>query len=285
VSANWGYVAGVAAFLLSAAQLGPVVALISRLGRGTWGTSLEPIADRYALAGVVTAPLFILVLGQLPDWRGRASIWFDWPGAPQVWDSVAIVGLALAGIGLLAIQRRTKLHRMRTRPVILVGALYTMLAVFVHLLVSSDLAISLVPGWHSAVVPASQVASGLEAAIALVVLTAAITRATNTHAMAAAGKLLLAFALLWFYFFWCELLTDWYGRTPDEQAILGLLFGGPSLVPFTVAFACMFALPLLVLMWNAARNSPRVVTGVAALIVFGSLVDRLRLYVGAWSWV
>src|SRR5207237_1242067 len=35
--------------------------------------------------------------------------------------------------------------------------------------------------------------------------------------------------------------------------------------------------------WNSARNSPRVVFGVATLILFGSLVDRLRLYVGAWS--
>jgi Ni/Fe-hydrogenase subunit HybB-like protein len=99
----------------------------------------------------------------------------------------------------------------------------------------------------------------------------------------ASAKLLLALALLWFYFVWCELLTYWYGRTPDEQGLLGLFMFGPGAGLFLVAAVCEFVAPVLVLMWAGARAHTGVVAGVAAMVVVGSYVDRLRLYLGAWS--
>ena len=208
--ARWGYLAAMVAFLISAAQLAPALALTSRLGRGFWGAPLRRIADLFALAGIVTAPMLVILLQQLPDWTGRASIWSDWPGAPRVWDAIAAVGLALTGIALVYFttwpDRRpgtTRQWRVLTSGLIALGAFYTMLAVFLHLLVASDLALSLVPGWHSAVIPAYHVVSGFEAAVALVVLTLAFLRPDTPMApetFRACAKLLLALALLWFYF-------------------------------------------------------------------------------------
>jgi Ni/Fe-hydrogenase subunit HybB-like protein len=293
--ARWGYLAATTAFVLGAAQLAPVLAFVSRLGRGFWGAPLRRIADLFALAGLVTAPLLIVLLQQLPDWLGRPSIWSDWPGAPRVWDAVAAVALALTGAGLVWLTTRPERHparwsgasrqwRVLTTGLVAMGAFYTMLAVFVHLLVSSDLALSLVPGWHSAVIPAYHVVSGFEAAVALVIVATAMVRPeAHLETFHASAKLLLALALLWFYLVWCELLTYWYGRTPDEQGLLSLFMFGPGSGLFLVAFVCEFLAPVLVLMWNAARSNNRAVTGVAAVVVIGSYVDRLRLYVGAWS--
>jgi hypothetical protein len=280
---RWGYVAATLTFLLSAAQLAPVLSTATRLGRGYWGAGLRRLADIFGLAGIITAPLLVVVLIQLPDWRGRPSIWFDWPGAPGVYDAAAAIGLAIAGAGLVAIttwpehrgrswQGTPTRWRVLTRGTIALGGLYILLAVFVHLLLVSDLAISLVPGWHSGVVPPYHVASGFEAAVALVVVGVAMARGLNERISRTCAKLLLALALLWFYFVWCELLTDWYGATPDERSTLELFMFGPGAGLFIAASVCELVVPLAVLIWNPARSSPRVVTLVAAVVVVGNLL-------------
>jgi hypothetical protein len=293
--ARWGYLAATLAFLLGAAQLAPALAFVSRLGRGFWGAPLRRTADVFALAGLVTAPVLIILLQQLPDWLGRPSIWSDWPGAPRVWDASAAVALALTGATLVWLTSRpdrcppgwsgaTRQWRIVGKGVIALGAFYSMLAVFAHLLVSSDLALSLVPAWHSAVIPAYHVVSGFEAAVALVIVATAILRPqAHLDTFHASAKLLLALALLWFYFVWCELLTYWYGRTPDEQSLLALFMFGPGSGLFVVAAVCEFVAPVMVLIWNGARANAAVVTSVATVIVIGNYVDRLRLYLPAWT--
>src|SRR5919199_2735411 len=182
---RWGYVAGTAVFVLSACQVAPAVAFTTRLGRGFWGAPLRRVADVFGLSGLISAPVLVLLLLELPDWHDRPSIWFDWPGAPVAWDAIAVLGLAVAGAALVWFgtwpERRTarwvgttRQWRALTRGLIVLGALYCLLLVFVHLLVASDLALSLVPGWHSAVMPAYQVVSAYEAAVALAVVGLAV---------------------------------------------------------------------------------------------------------------
>ena len=291
---GWGYIAATLSFLLSAGQTAPVLSMASRVGRGYWGVRLRRIADLLALTGLITAPLLIVLMTRLPDWRGRPSIWFDWLGAPGVWDAIAAMGLAIAGVGLVWVvtwpERRglqwagtPTQWRVLTRGTIALGALYTMLVVFVHMVIVSDLAMSLVPGWRSAVIPPYHAISGFEAGIAMVVVGLAAVGQLDARLGRSCAKLLLTLGLLWFYFVWCELLTNWYGRTPDEQSFLSLFMFGPGAGLFFVSVLCEFLVPLLVLMWNGARSSPRMVTTVAAVIILGSFADRLRLYVAAWS--
>jgi Ni/Fe-hydrogenase subunit HybB-like protein len=167
--------------------------------------------------------------------------------------------------------------------VLTLGALYTMLVVFVHLLFMSDFGLSLVPGWHSAVMPAYHAVSGFEIAIGMVVVLLGAARHLDARMARSCAKLMLSLGLLWFYFTWCELLTQWYGRTPDEQSLLALFMFGPGSALFAVAVVCEFLAPTLVLIWNPARSSPTVLTGVATVVVLGGFVDRLRLFVGAWT--
>jgi hypothetical protein len=324
--ARWGYTAATTVFLLSTAQAAPPLALASRLGRGWWGVPLRRLAECGALAGVVTAPALILLETHLPDWRERPSIWQGWPGAPQVWDGVAVVLLALAGLALVYFgavpdvatlralaneERRTKNEelghsffilrssffvgterqwRALARAQIWLGALYSMLFVYVHLVVVSDLAMSLVPAWGSANMPPYQVVSSLEGGVAAAIVALAVARRfghlqryVERDSFHAAAKILLTLALLWFYFFWSEFLTYWYGRTPDEQRLLELLVVGPYFAPFLGAFALSFLAPFLLLIWNPIRRSIRGVTVAAALALAGTFLDRVRLYVPSWS--
>ena len=301
--AKWGYTAATLAFLLSALQAAPILALVSRLGRGLWGVPLRRTAELFALAGLVTAPLFVLRVSQLPPSGERPSLWFGWPGGPRLWDSLAVVLLAALGLALLWVSSwpdrggpsrgkplTARQWRVLQTGLVLLGALYTALFVFVQLLVAGDLALSLVPGWSSAIIPAYQAISGLQAGIAASVLAAAGLRrfgpwreAIDPAAFHAAGKLMLAFALLWFYFWWSELLTFWYGRTPEERWLIGLLMFGPYLGPFLAALGLCFVLPTALLVWNGVRNSLAGPTLAAGLVLVGCFADRLRIYVPAWS--
>jgi molybdopterin-containing oxidoreductase family membrane subunit len=302
--ARWGYPAATLAFLLSAAQAAPILALVSRLGRGFWGIPFRRPAELLAVAGLVTAPLFILVALQLPPPGERPSIWFHWPGAPVLWDGLAVVLLALLGLALLHASSlpdrqagrpagwtgARRQWRVLSSGVVLLGALYATLFIFVHLLLVGDLALSLVPGWGSAVMPAFHAVSAFQAGLATAVLAAAWLRrstrwraALDPTAFHAAGKLLLAMALLWFYFWWSEFLTYWYGATPEERWLLELLVFGPYFGPFLVAFGLCFALPTLLLIWNRVRNSVAGPTFAAALVLVGSFADRIRIFVAAWS--
>jgi molybdopterin-containing oxidoreductase family membrane subunit len=165
----------------------------------------------------------------------------------------------------------------------ILGAVYAMLLVFAHLLVTSDLAMSLVPGWQSANFPAYHAVAGLQGGVATVVVGLAVLRRRGARVRMdvfhACGKLLLALALLWFYFSWAEFLTYWYGRTPAEQDLIALLMGR-TLYAGAALGCCV--LPFLVLLWNRPRASVTGVTLAAILTLIGTLLDQVRVFVPAW---
>lgn len=311
----WAYAAATLSFLLSTAQAAPVLAVATRLARGNWGVPLRRAAEAFAVGGLVVAPLAILLLSRLPDWRGRPSIWLDWPGAPFVPDSVAVVTLTLLGLALLyatslpdlaaardagaggptrwlALGWRGTSRQWSVLPAgaTLLGALYAIHYLMVHLLLASDLALSLVPGWSSAAFPAYHAVSGLQGGTAATVLALALLRRNGearhqiaTSAFSVCGRLLLALSLVSFWLLWSELLTYWYGRTPRERWLLDLLLFGPSLVPMLLAVGLSHALPFLLLIWGPIRRGVAGTVVVSALILVGILIDRVRVFGMAWS--
>jgi hypothetical protein len=324
---KWGYSAGTLAFLLSTAHTGPILVLMTRVAKGFWGIPLRRAAELLTVAGLVTTPLFIILLQQLPDWRNRPSIWFDWPGAPQLWDSAAIIILSLLGLTLLFLgslpdiaalrdrrqnSRREAAGRLEGRPLrgwlalgwsgtvrqwqvlsgglVLLGAFYFMLFAFIHVFVISDLGMSLVPGWKSAIMPTYHGVSSLQAGVATTIVTLAalrhfgrLQRYIGLDPFWGCAKLLLALSLLWFYFTWSELLATWYGRLPEEQFILELTMFGPYLGLFVLSASLNFILPFLLLIFNPIRVSIKGPACVAVLVLVGNLIDRLRIYVASWS--
>ena len=294
---HWGYLVAAFAFVLSTVQAAPAVALASRLARGAWGIPARQRCDALGLTALITAPVGILLLGRLPDWHVRPSIWFDWLGAPLVWHTLAyvilaIVALALAGVALMpqrmAWHGAARQWRAITWASIALGSLYLMTFVLLHVLVASDFALSLVPGWSSGNFPAYHAVSALQGGVATtVLLLALVSRAGQPvprETFHACARLLLALALLWFYFTWSELLTYWYGRTPQELELLAVLMFGPTSLPLFVVSACLCCvIPIVLLIWNPIRGSVAGTTLVAALVVIGLYVDRIRIFSVAWS--
>jgi molybdopterin-containing oxidoreductase family membrane subunit len=312
---KWGYAAAALGFLISTAQGAPIVAFLTRLAKGFWGIPLRRAAELFTVSGLVTTPLFIILLFQVPDWKGRWSIWFDWPGAPQLWDSIAIVVLSLLGLTLLYLTSLPDLAAARDRTggqgyrrwslgwtgttrqwqvltggIVVLGAFYLMFLVFVHVLVVADLAMSLAPPWKSSIIAPYHAVSGLQAGLATALLAlwalrrfGGLSRYVGRDPFWSGAKPLLGLSLLFFYFTWSELLTTWYGRTPEEEHVLRLLMFGPYQTLFILSFLCNFVLPFGLLIWNPIRVSINGPPFVAGIIVFGNLVDRIRIYVASWS--
>jgi hypothetical protein len=295
---KWGYLAASVAVLVSSLQAGPAVAVITRATRGYWAIPLRRIADMLALSGIVSTPLFLILLYQLPDWQSRPSIWFGQVTAPQAPDAVAIVLFAFVGLGLLWLSSLPEKAHWTGSPrnwsllllsLVVVGSLYVTVLIYVDTLVVADMAVSLVPGWHSSNMPVYQVFTGLEGGLAAVIVATAAVRHFGhlqtympKDVFKGMSKLLLAFALLFVWFFWAEFLTYWYGRLPEEKELMRLFVFGPYLAPFAISIFCNFFLPVGVLIWNSARSSTAATTFVAVVILIGNYADRVRIYVPAW---
>ncbi len=202
---HWGYYAAVFAFLFTACSSAPMLALVPRLTKASWGKPMHRAAELFAVVGLFNFIIFIPMLFMLPSGSGRFTMWFvsNWregwpPGAPHTWDMLGLLGLALTGMALLyvsslpdfAVMRdhstgsRRKLYSLLAsnwhgskkqwffikNRVGILGAFYFMMLIFTHYLISVDFSMSLVPGWKDAIYPAFHALQGLQCAVAMTLL-------------------------------------------------------------------------------------------------------------------
>ena len=257
-----------------------------------------------------------------PDAPGegvRNTIWIYWHShAPHIYDSLALLTLVITGIALLLISaipdmaefgarttgkraslaaRLSKSWRgtqkqwtARRAAIGLLSGLYFMGFLTLHYQYSSDFAMSLVPGWKDSIFPVWHALSGLQCACATVMVTmyalrrwGGYTAYFGVNQFWSLGKIMLALSLLWFYFWFMGFFTFWYGRIPAEMDVLTFLFTEQYRIPFFVAFTFNFLAPLLILVWNKVRKSTGGPALAALLILIGTLLDRIRIYVASWS--
>ncbi len=322
--AVWGYYAAVFAFILTTAQAAPMVAIATRLAKGHWRRPISRAAEIWTLVGLFNLVLFIPLLWILPDLSdGRRTLWFfdgdKVPSySPHIWASAAILFLVVTGLAMLWVSCLPDLAAVRDRSsgwrqlwarrlargwhgtsaqwnmlhhrTGILGALYFMMLVFVHFLISVDFLMTLVPGWIDALFPATHAANALQAGVATMLLTMFFLRRFGGYAdyitldqMWGLGKLLFALSLLWFWFWFSSFNVLWYGKKPSEQAVLELLIRGPYLWVFMAAFILNFVVPLFTMIWNPLRKSLWGPPLIAAGVLIGTFLDRIRLYVGGYS--
>jgi hypothetical protein len=97
------------------------------------------------------------------------------------------------------------------------------------------------------------------------------------------SKLLLALSLFWFYFWWSEFITVWYGRSPREENFLQLVMFGPYSATFYLAFILSFIVPWWALIWNPIRKSILGPPLIGISILIGAYFNTIRLFVAPWA--
>ncbi|MQG73358.1 MAG: hypothetical protein FI680_01155 [SAR202 cluster bacterium] len=318
----WAYLAAVFAFLLTTGLSAPLVAIAPRLARAHFSRPIARIAELWAAVGLVSLVIMVPLLLALPSASGRRSFWFTdlyregWPaGAPHIYVILAVVFLVINGLALLwvgaipdlaVVRDRTNsaLHRKlalgwtgtatqwrKLRVWIgLLGAFYFMFLIFNHMVISFDLAQSLVPGYRDSIFPAFHALSGLQSALATTLVTMFIVRLCcglkeyiGLDAFWGLAKLMMATSFLWAYFWWSGFIIFWYGRMPAEQNILYLYMVGPYKYFFLTTFTLNFLVPLLFFIWSPVRRSMLGPTLIASGILIGTFIDRLRIYTASYS--
>ena len=322
-STRWGYVAALLSFLLSVAGGAPMVAMAPVLAKANWVRPVTRIAAMFSFASVVTIITLIPLVGLLPplvtEGARRRTIWFEAPDySPHIWSIDGLVLLLITGIGLfysaaipdfasmrdhssgwrqrwgkrsargwVGTDSQWRTLRMRIG---MFGTFYFLILVFVNFLITTDFGQSLVPGWRDAIFPMYHSISSFQAGVAGIVIALWAARRymhlekyVHVDAFWSLGRLLFALTLLWVYFFYSSFIVFWYGRSATDISTLDLLIRGPMMYAFIAAITLIWFVPWWILIWNKVRRSVNGMAIGAAVILVGVLIDRIRIFVPAWS--
>ncbi len=320
---KWGYTAAVAAFLLTVGGGAPLVAVAPVLAKANWVRPLTRIASAFSLIGVVTMIVMIPLVAVLPplvtEGARRRSIWFESPDwTPHTFIFLAMFTLLLAGLGLFyttalpdfAAMRdhssgwRQRMGKMLARGWVgstvqwrtlrmrigMFGTFYFLILIYVHFLFTSDFAMGVVPGWRDAIFPMYHAMSSIQAGVAITILAAWAGRRylglqdyLRLDQFWSLGRLLFASSLLWIYFFFSAFIVFWYGRSLADIAWVDLFIRGPMIWAFIPGMLMSFVVPWWWLIWNRIRTSVDGPAIGAVIVLFGLLLDRMRIYVSSWS--
>ena len=324
----WNFYAVAFVYVFSLTMAVPVVSIALRFARAQWRRPTSRAAELFAIAGPVNLIFFIPLLIALPPLEGRKSLWMDWELAPWLPDIVMMLFLVATGLAFLYTSLLPDLAAVRDHgsgrsqawaarfargwigtdqqwathksALGILGAFYITAYVMTHLVVSTDLAMSLVPGWKDPIFPAFHAVTGFQMGLAVLLVSMFLLRKLGglgryfeVDQFWGYSRILLGVTLFWFYFWWSGFILFWYGRLPHEQSIIALLMFGdpatepllsrPQLLMFAGAIGLSFIVPLLLIMWNFLRRSILGPTVVAVVIIVGGLFDRMRIYSNSWS--
>jgi molybdopterin-containing oxidoreductase family membrane subunit len=153
----------------------------------------------------------------------------------------------------------------------------TMLVVTVHTVVSWIFGMTIVPGWHTAIIGPYFLAGAIFCGVAALIIVVAILRKVYhledyikpVH-FRALSIFLLALSLIWFYFTFAEFLTTYYGDEPAHMVIFRAKFWGEFAPSFWLMVLLCFVVPVVIL----GNPFTRTITG--------AVVASVAINVGMW---
>jgi molybdopterin-containing oxidoreductase family membrane subunit len=245
---------------------------------GVWPQFRSPLIwDFFAVSTYFTISLIFWYLGMIPDLaslRDRARL-----------------RLVQVAYGLLALGwRGSARHWQRyEQAYYLFAALATPLVVSVHSVVSSDFAVSVVPGWHSTIFPPYFVAGAIFSGFAMVLTIAIPLRAvyhfedfvTIRH-LDVMAKIMLATGLIVAYSYVIENFMAWYSGDIFEVAlVLNRAFGPYGWLYWLLL---LFNVGVAQLLWfKQVRTGVLPLFIVSLLINIGMWIERFVIVVGSLS--
>ncbi len=320
----WAFAITCFVWWIGIGHAGTLISAILLLMHQKWRTSINRLAEAMTIFAVMCAGLFpLLHLGRpwffywLLPYPNTMGLWPQFRSA-LVWDVFAVstyftVSLLFWYMGMLP-DLATLRDRARTRlgqvaygvlamgwrgsarhwqrfetAYLILGGLATPLVISVHSVVSSDFAISVVPGWHETVFPPYFVAGAIFSGFAMVLVLAIPLRVfyglrefiTDNH-LDVMGKILLATCFMTSYGYFSEQFMAWYGGEPAEQyqysnRLVG--FGQYATLSWTLFF-CNVLAPQ-VLWFKRARRSQAWLLVVSILVLVGMWLERFVIIVNS----
>jgi molybdopterin-containing oxidoreductase family membrane subunit len=310
-------------FWIGIGHAGTLISAILFLFRQRWRNSVNRSAEAMTLFAVICAGLFpIIHMGRpwlfywmLPYPNDRGSLWINFR-SPLVWDFFAIstyftISLVFWYVGLVpdlaTLRDRVKpgwyrrlaaffslgwngsgrtWHRYETVYLLLAG-LATPLVVSVHSVVSTDFATTLLPGWHTTLLPPYFVAGAIFSGMAMVLTLMLIARKTmhledyiTPRHVDAMTKLVLATSCLVGLAYLTEVFTALYSGNFYEHFAFVNRLGGKLAWGYWLMVACNMLIPQL--FWlRRVRKALLMVFAISVLVNLGMWFERFVIIVTA----
>jgi len=208
-------------------------------------------------------PDFALARDRVGGWRQHiyAILCLGWKGSQQEWESL-------------------------NTAIRIITPLIVMVMVSVHSIVGWDFGMSLVPGWHTSIIAPYFVVGAVHSGLGMVAIGLYVVRRTyrlegyiRPEHFDKLGKLLVVTTLTLAYLYFADQLTVWYGKKPDELAILHSLVTGPYAVPFWTMILLIYVFPLALLTLPSFRTWPAGMLFMGLGINIGMYVERALIIV------
>lgn len=303
-------------FWIGIGHAGTFISAILLLLEQKWRTSINRFSEAMTLFAVVQAGLFpLLHLGRpwfaywLVPYPSTMRVWPQFRSALP-WDAAAVftyltvsllffyIGLIpdlaslrdsaptyarRVGYGIFALGFRGSARHHRHYKLVygLFAGLATPLVISVHSIVSSDFAISLVPGWHSTIFPPFFVAGAIFSGFAMVVTLLvparrvfAIKNVVTERHLDNLGKMMLVTGWIVIGSYVIEQFTAWYGGERPEiyQFFVGRP-SGPNAAAFWLQMICNVLVTQL-LWFSKVRKSPGALWVVSIFVNVGMWCER-----------
>lgn len=316
----WGFAITNFVWWIGIGHAGTLISAILLLMHQKWRTSINRLAEAMTIFAVMCAGLFpLLHLGRpwyfywLFPYPNTMALWPQFRSA-LIWDVFAVSTYFTVSVLFWYMGMIPDLATLRDRAqgrfsrliygvlslgwcgsarhwqcygmaYLLLGALATPLVLSVHSVVSSDFAMSMVPGWHETVFPPYFVAGAIFSGFALVLVLAILLRyfyrfqdyITLNH-LEVMGKVLLATSLLTSYGYLSEQFTSWYGgEGPDHYQYWNRLVGfGPYTVIVWLLFFCNSIAPQILWLKSMRRNQGMLFL-VSLIVLTGMWFERFMI--------
>jgi len=320
IPVGWGFAIIMLVWWIGIGHAGTLISAILLLFRQQWRTSINRFAEAMTLFAVAVAGLFpILHLGRpwvmywIMPYPNTFGLWPQFR-SPLSWDVFAITAYATTSalfwyvglipdmatmrdkttikplkylFGMMAVGwRGSGRHWHRYNSLyLLLAAIATPLVVSVHTVISYDFAISIMPGWHTTILPPYFVAGAIFSGFAMVITLMIPMRKmfkledfiTLRH-FDLMAKVLLATGLIVVYGYIVEAFTGWYSGSQYEITMLKNRFFGPYAgVVYLLVFCNAVSIQLL---WFKKVRSNLAILFVVSLVVnTGMFLERFMIIV------
>jgi hypothetical protein len=192
-------------------------------------------------------------------------------------------------------EREASARKLRT-----LAPIIALVYAFGYGLFGVDQVMSLSPSWFSNIFPWYFAWGGFLCGIAATALLCVLLRRSpewEAHITRArlhdVGKMVFAFSIFWMYLFFAQYLVIWYGNLPEETQFFQLRLGSQFLQdtwqwrwtrldqPYVklslVAWVGCWVVPFWVLLGQVPKQTPRILGGVAAILLAGFWLERNAL--------
>jgi Ni/Fe-hydrogenase subunit HybB-like protein len=243
--------------------------------RGIWPDIRSALIwDPSAIVTYLTGTILFVYVDLIPDLavaRDRASGWRR----------------PLYGALALGFRGAARQWRMQLIAGVLLSALILPVFVSVHSIVAWDFAMALLPGWHTTILAPYFVIGAVHSGVAGVVITMVVLRRllhlehyiTAQH-LDTIGRLQIAVALAYLFFFLTDFYFGLFAREPVELAIWELrLLSPPTNLLFFVQVLTTLVIPLPLWLFRGSRRSAAIMLGLSLCVNVGMWLERYILVV------